>query len=135
MLDDYNAQWTMATTSSALTICFVVEVFMKMIAFTPYGISMSHYYEIITKAVSITFLFSCSYKYNSYFVLLHYCRLLAIKKKSWRSICNYSWSCLDHSKLHIQQSIYAYFWICCNHITLLYHNRCIHILYILWQLM
>ena len=42
LFDDYNPAWTMATASSALTICFVIEVIMKMIAFTPYGKNLMH---------------------------------------------------------------------------------------------
>lgn len=33
----FDMRWSLSSASSALTICFVVEVIMKMIAFTPYG--------------------------------------------------------------------------------------------------
>ena len=39
---DFSAQWTMSTASSVLTLCFLIEVIMKMIAFTPYGKSLMH---------------------------------------------------------------------------------------------
>ena len=40
---DFSAQWTMSTASSVLTLCFLIEVIMKMIAFTPYGKSLLHF--------------------------------------------------------------------------------------------
>ena len=39
---DFSAQWTMSTASSVLTLCFLIEVIMKMIAFTPYGKILLH---------------------------------------------------------------------------------------------
>ena len=39
---DFSAQWTMSTASSVLTLCFLIEVIMKMIAFTPYGKNLMH---------------------------------------------------------------------------------------------